>query len=268
MNLPKRVAIELTNRCNRTCRECPRNKTNYPLGNMSLKLFTSVISQLPSSTVIVPFFRGESLMYPRFVEAMKRLQRFKSVQLATNGDLLNPENRKAILDACMFISISLHNYLFPKKRGRTLKMLREANGHGLTTQVSIVETYLKDKQKFVDEWLPYVDRVRIYVEHSHNGYGSTHLKIDDLGQPCGKPFNEMVVYWDGKVALCCHDWDNNGHLGDLNGQSVEKVWNAQPYRYVRTLHEEGFRTNVKSCENCHQWMADYTPNKILGELYT
>jgi len=56
-------------------------------------------------------------------------------------------------------------------------------------------------------------------------------------------------------------------MADLNIHSIEEVWNGLSYRMVRHYHNEGNRRKVDSCKNCHQWMADYSPNKILGELY-
>ena len=268
LNLPKRVAVELTNRCNRACRECPRHKTNYPLGNMKWRLFNDIIEQLPQSTVIVPFFRGEPLLYPQFPQAMRKLRYFDNVQVATNGDLLNDKTEKALL-SCSFVSLSLHKYASPSGN-RRLNFLRNARNNGTTTQVSIVDTLIpkKRKQSFVETWLEHADRVRIYVEHSQNGYGSTRLKIDDRGQPCSKPFSDMVVYWDGKAALCCHDWNNQLNLGNLNTESISEVWTGQPYENVRVKHLNGKRRTVKSCVNCDQWMADYMPSGILGELHT
>ena len=44
--MPKRVTIEFTNRCNRACLGCPRNKMTYPIGDMSLSLLNKIVEQL------------------------------------------------------------------------------------------------------------------------------------------------------------------------------------------------------------------------------
>jgi len=237
-------------------------------GDMSWKLFKNIVTPLPSSTVIVPFFRGESLLHLRFNDFLNNLGRFQKVQLATNGDYLTPQKEKAILQNTTFLSVSLHNFAYPDRQS-FLNTFLQCGNNGITTQVSILDTLIPYglKKKFVSDWLKHVDRVRIYMEHSHNGYGDTHLKIQDDGSPCSKPFNEMVVYWNGKVALCCHDWNNTNDSGDLNKQTIHEVWNGQYYKNVRWLHENGRRRDVGSCVDCDQWKADYMPNKILGELY-
>lgn len=262
MPLPKRVTVELTNRCNRSCDGCPRRKTKYPQGDMTTKLFTEVIGQLPNETVLVPFFRGESLIHPHFASLMNLLSRFKEVQLASNADYLGPKNQTAILTGCTFFSVSLHNLLMPWHVEAT-KFMHIAQDHGLETQVSILEGLVSEKRKkqFVREWRKHVDRVRIYREHSVVGFGDMD-STDKPTSPCRKPFQEMTVYWDGKVGLCNHDWDNQTELGNLNNDSVEAVWENGNYSLVRRYHEMGKRVNVHSCADC------CFDNKLYGELYS
>lgn len=270
--MPKRVTLELTNKCNRRCRGCPRNKMTYPLGDMSLTLLQRIIEQLPSSTTIVPFFRGESVFNPDFVEALKMLRKFKTVQMATNGDLLTASKKDAILEACSFVSYSLHGPSLPADLIDITQFLDEARSKGLSTQASILETEIPDgyKQTLVDGWLQHVDRFRIYVEHSKDGFGDVDSKYrEDHGDwPCTKPFTDMVVYWDGKVALCNHDWDNQEPLGDLNIQTVEEVWNGERYNQIRDFHQTGRRKQLNSCKDCDFWMLEYIPNKMFGEVYS
>jgi len=263
MQLPKRVTLELTNHCNRSCEGCPRHKMRYPQGDMNIGLLTDIVEQLPPETIVVPFFRGESLLHPRFADAMEKLRKFQTVQLATNGDYLTPKNQKAITSACSFASLSLHSLQNPHS------FLPSAKNEGVTTQVSIVDSLLPDdkKQEFADGWLQYVDRVRIYREHSHNGFGDIVDGGEDVGWPCMKPMREMVVYWDGEVALCNHDWNGPQLLGNLRNQSVYDVWNGVQYKLIRELHSEGDRRAVEACKDCDYWVVSYLPDKMFGELY-
>jgi len=258
--LPKRVTLEFTNRCNRTCNGCPRSKMVYPLGDMNLVLFLSIINQLPGSTVIVPFFRGESLAHPMFALYMNRLKGFREIQLATNADYLTPINQEAILNNCTFISVSLHSYLLPQET-KLLQFFEKAFDVGVESQISILDSVLspKNKKQFVDEWLNHVDNIRIYKTHSVNGFGDIDGKVSTV--PCNKPFEEMVVYWNGRVGLCNHDWNNNVLLGDLNVQKISTVWNDNPYQEVRKLHCSGKRGEVLACQHC-----SFQPNQVYGEL--
>ncbi len=264
MNFPKRVTIELTNRCNRSCQGCPRLKTTYPLGDMDWELFKNIVWELPKETVVVPFFRGEPLLYPTFTHAMDELHKFHEVQLASNGDYLNHDNLKAILRTCTFFSLSLHELrILPTLR--EMQLLNQLKKTAVITQVSILESLLpiQNKQIFIKNWRIYVDRVRIYHEHSHIGFGDTNLNIEDNGDPCSKLFSDLAIYWDGKTALCNHDWQNHNPIGDVNHQSISEIWSTQTYQNIRNMHNQGKRRSIPSCQNC-----DYWSKQTFGEIYT
>jgi hypothetical protein len=51
-----------------------------------------------------------------------------------------------------------------------------------------------------------------------------------VNYPCYRPWLTFTVLWDGRVSLCCADFDGRHILGDLNTSSIKDVWNAEPYR--------------------------------------
>jgi len=192
---------------------------------------------------------------------MKELSRFRTVQLASNGDFLDEHHQIAVLTGCTFFSLSLHSLQMPWHT-EAIKFLHIARAKGLETQVSILEGLVpaKTKKRFIHEWQKHVNRVRIYQEHSIDGFGDMN-GLSKPTEPCTKPFEETVVYWDGKVGLCNHDWDNRTWLGDLNTESLADVWQNSNYSHVRNLHESGKRGFVPSCREC------CFGNKLYGELY-
>jgi radical SAM protein with 4Fe4S-binding SPASM domain len=234
----------------------------YPQGYMYPELFQKIITELPKETVIVPFYRGESLLHRDFPQFMAELKKFKAIQLATNGDYLNKTNQQAILNNVTFLSISLHDYRLPN-RTNYLPFLKECRDKGLTTQVSILETLVSPskKKQFKRIWLKHVNRVRIYKEHSVNGFGSMNGTETPHGMPCSKPLDEMVVYWDGNIGLCNHDWNNQTPMGNVILSSIKDVWQGIEYKTVRLQHENGKRHLVRTCQDC-----DFQSNQIYGEL--
>lgn len=271
MQLPKRVTVELTNNCNRTCKGCPRLKTNYPPGNMDWRLYTRILRQLPDNTTIVPFFRGEATLHPKFPQAMRKLRRFEKVQVATNGDKLDVATRQAMTENCTFVSVSLHSFTYPRNKHQVVKLFKECNDAEVDTQVSILESLLpSDVDGFTRSWLKHVNNVRIYKEHSHIGFGDVPFDggfDSSAGLPCVKPFEEMAVYWDGKVALCNHDWNSKG-LGNLNYTLIRDVWESEAYNLIREMHNNSLRKRVESCKDCSYWATSYIPNKRFGQLFT
>ena len=232
----------------------------YPIGDMSITLLTKVTSQLNSNVTIVPFYRGEATLHHDFSGAMEHLRKFKQVQFATNGDYLTFPHREAILRNVTFLSLSLHEFLMPWQTN-WLPFLYDCLGRNIDTQVSIVDTEVDETRrgKFISEWRQHVNRVRIYESHSKNGFGSMNNKHPT--STCQKPFEDMVVYWDGKVGLCNHDWNNQTYLGNLNTQTVEEVWRSIEYENVRSQQRLGMRTLIPTCKAC-----SFESNKVYGEI--
>ena len=108
---PERVTVELSDRCNLTCPMCPRS-FHAGEGLMEWPLYEKLVREIAAhpGTALVPFFRGESLMHPRFLEAIRLAKDLgiAPVQLVTNATLLTPELSRALIDLPVdFISFSL-----------------------------------------------------------------------------------------------------------------------------------------------------------------
>jgi radical SAM protein with 4Fe4S-binding SPASM domain len=58
----------------------------------------------------------------------------------------------------------------------------------------------------------------------------------------------FTVLWDGRVSLCCADFDGHQILGDLRTQTIAEIWNSPPYRAARRLHLESGGPDI--CRSC------------------
>jgi MoaA/NifB/PqqE/SkfB family radical SAM enzyme len=109
---PQRITIELTSSCNLTCTMCPRHFISEKESVMDGALFEKIIHEMMGNPIdaVVPFFRGEPLMHPEFLDMMGKLKEKTSakLQLATNALLLTPALSAALVDLDIdFISFSL-----------------------------------------------------------------------------------------------------------------------------------------------------------------
>lgn len=98
-----KVYIEPTNRCNLQCVTCMRNSWDEPLGEMSPATFARIIEALrllsPPPDVLFGGL-GEPLSHPDIVEMVRHTKAFgSSVELITNGTLLNKALSKQLIDA-------------------------------------------------------------------------------------------------------------------------------------------------------------------------
>jgi len=101
---PISALIELTYRCNLSCRHCyilPAQlhpKSFSPKSSLTLKQWANIFTQLAESgTLFLTFTGGETLLYPNFLELLKiaREQRF-AFRIFTNGTLITRETVKKL----------------------------------------------------------------------------------------------------------------------------------------------------------------------------
>jgi Predicted Fe-S oxidoreductases len=293
---PSRLTIEATSRCNLGCLFCPRHLVKMALGDMDWGLYCKIIDEaaqhLPVTLVL--FFRGESLIHPRLAEMIKYAKErgLGPIQLASNGFLLTPERGRELIEAGLdFISFSLDTNdetVYGQTRLKSdlaiarnnvvnfvkLASEMEKAGHKRPEiQVSSVDVadYRAGQADFIDFWRQYADRVRIYVEHSADGnLGSISPSLADHTlerKACQKVFSDMVIYWDGTVALCNHDWATGANLCNVSENSIADVWDSPPYNEIRRAHQEGRIPEALACAKCDHWRMYYSSEGFLGQVY-
>jgi MoaA/NifB/PqqE/SkfB family radical SAM enzyme len=98
---PVCLYLETTNRCNLLCTTCPRTYAELePPAEMSWKLFTTIVDQLPNIDRAVMHGVGEPMLVknlPKMVRYLK--QRGAYVLFNTNGTVLNEKNGRALIEA-------------------------------------------------------------------------------------------------------------------------------------------------------------------------
>lgn len=291
---PNRVTVELTNQCNLRCTMCPRVYMKSLKGFMSISLFKKIIDEISThnNIALVPFFRGEPLLHPDFSEMMKyaKSKRISPIQLTTNATMMTEDIARTLIDIELdFISFSVDS-IDPNEYGKirmgsdlqeVLKNIedfceirREKGCNKPEIQVSVVKTEdtVDGLDDFIEFWQDRVDRVRVYEEHSKDGnYGSLTENYNPNytleRQPCMKPFTDLVIYWNGSVALCNHDWDRTDAIGDINLNTISEIWNNEKYRFIREAHIQHHNILEELCRKCDHWKSHYLPQRQIGNLY-
>lgn len=296
LNFPNRVTVELTNDCNVSCVFCNRQKISMDIGYIEDKLFYKIIDEMARHLPVklVPFFRGEPLMHPQLIPFIKYAKQkgVGSIQMASNALLLDDEMQDRLIEAGIdYLSFSLDT-VDPKvyERSRMFGNLEISSNHvksmglkckerkkkGLpapTIQVSTIniEEYLPKQKEFIEEWLPYVDVVRVYEQHDEKGrlvdpQIRKSLDIFEERKPCRKVFTDMIIYWDGRMALCNYDWNEQRKIGNANTMTLQEAWDSEEYENVRKMHLcNQFDRGI--CADCHHWKIDYTENGFIGTSY-
>lgn len=291
-DFPRRITLELTNQCNISCTFCPRHTMGGELGTMPTPLALKLIDEMAEHppVCLVPFFRGEPLLHPDWHKILTHAvnQGLTPVQFTTNGTLLTPENSALLLDTGIhFLSFSLDTLdptLYEASRRKahfartmenihTFLRMHAQRRSPMRVQVSAVETdaHKAGMAAFVEYWRPRVDQVRVYVEHSKDGRpGSLEgMEMPEQRLPCKKIYTDMIIYWNGEVGICNHDWQRPAtgpRMGNVSTTDIAAVWNNTSYRELRRRHE-GEGEPGMPCSACGHWLADYLEARLLGRVY-
>ena len=251
------VNVELTSRCNKVCSMCGRRKIerDYPkltlkYGDMDFPLVNKIATQLPENIVVQLHSNGESLLYPRFGDAVKLFSK-QITNVVTNGKLLL-EKADEIIGNLDTMAISII----------------EDDPEG-DQQYEIIEKFLKikgAKKPFtilringeVDEGRYQIFDLIMARRVLHSPLGSFNYKkrnptIPEIGI-CLDFLNHLAINREGKVSICVRfDPKLLGVIGDVNEQSLGEIWNSKRRMQWLAYHKQGLREEIPLCSYCHFW---------------
>jgi hypothetical protein len=265
--LPEIVQIESTNICNAKCVFCPRDEMHRRQGVMKFDLFRKIVdecAELGITHVRVHNY-GEPFVDRQLVEKVRyaKARGIAEVGMISNGSLITEEVARGMIEAGLdAINISVDasgKEVFEATRiglkydkvianiERLVRLRAELGRRRPKLILSFVrQNDSHDEQAFIEHWTRVADK--IHVTDLHNWAGTLHTR-SDVNYPCYRPWLTFTILWDGRVSLCCADFDGRHVLGDLNTSSIQEVWNGAPYVAARRQHlETGGPDICRSCD--------------------
>jgi sulfatase maturation enzyme AslB (radical SAM superfamily) len=264
--LPEIVQIESTNICNAKCVFCPRDEMHRKQGVMSRELFRKVVDECAALgiTHVRMHNYGEAFLDRYLVEKVRYAKEkgIREVGMISNGSLITEKVARAMIEAGLdAINISIDaggREVFDATRiglnydkvianvERVVRIRGELGRKHPKLILSFVrQNNSADEQAFIEHWRKVADK--IHITELHNWAGTLNRE-SDVNYPCYRPWLTFTVLWDGRVSLCCADFDGRTILGDLNSQTIAEVWNGEAYRRVRREHLESGGPDV--CRAC------------------
>jgi hypothetical protein len=265
--LPEIVQIESTNLCNAKCVFCPRDEMHRRQGIMDMDLFTRIVDECAALgiTHVRVHNYGEPFLDRQLVEKVRyaKARGIAEVGMISNGSLITEDLARGMIDAGLdAINISVDasgKETFERTRVhldydtvvgniRTLARLRRELGRA---RPKLILSFVRqgnsaDEAAFIQEWQAIADK--IHVTELHNWAGTLNGE-SAVQYPCYRPWLTFTVLWDGRVSLCCADFDGRHILGDLRTSTIAEVWNGPAYRAVRREHlESGGPAICHSCD--------------------
>lgn len=264
---PDIVQIESTNLCNAKCVFCPRDEMHRRQGIMDMDLFKKVVDECAALgiTHVRVHNYGEPFLDRQLVEKVRyaKSRGIAEVGMISNGSLITEEIARGMIEAGLdAINISVDaagKETFERTRVhleyetvvgniRTLARLRRDMGR---RRPKLILSFVRqsdsaDEQNFIREWSQIADK--IHITDMHNWAGTLNTR-SDVQFPCYRLWLTFTVLWDGRVSLCCADFDGRHILGDLRTSTIEEIWNGPAYRAVRRQQlENGGPEICRSCD--------------------
>lgn len=281
-DFPLLVDIELSSICNLKCPMCYtitdefKRQVNVTL--MDWELYTKIIDEIGGKVPAIRLsLRGEALLHPKFVEAIRyaKDRGIKEVSTLTNGGKLTlPYFHKMVEAGIDWITISVdgtgESYERVRKplkfddlldKIKAIKQYKEE--HGLKRPVikvqgvwpAIVES---GPETYYTTFVPYTDLVAF---NPLIDYLSNDTQIEYLEEfTCPQQYQRLVIGADGLVIKCSNDEENREVIGDIKQETVHQVWHGEKMQAERNMHLQprGFMRSAV-CRKC------YLPRKTEDE---
>jgi len=285
VNFPSVILLDTTSYCNLRCTMCGHKDMTRIKGNMKWELFTKLIDEIAeenrNARVWMVFF-GEALLLKgkksHNVYDMIKYAKDKGltdVVLNSNGNLMDNEASENLISCglyAIYIGIDAFNpFAYSKVRvggdynvvvNNVIKLikLKEKNKvdcPDVYVQFVEMEENKEQIKDFVNFWRKQGAKVKIRPKVSWAGIvEASNLTLSQQERwPCYWAMRSLSVTDQGKVVTCAVDVDAKFVVGDVNNQSIKKIWNG-PLKDFRRKHlERRYNELPWPCRDCKDWQA-------------
>lgn len=267
--------------CPLRCKKCvglsPNQTRKLQVAKMPLENAKQIIDEMAVMEhipILAPNFFAEPFTNPDLQEII-RYSAEKKVPLSiiTNGILLS-ENWIAflneILDRHSAVSVSLDavsQEVYEQVRGkyqlseveekicRLIETRKEGRGPRVTVNMTVEDENRHEVEKFIDKWKYVADGVRISIVTSLERKIPDQFKKDIKSEQrhgCAN-LDDMVIYADGHVRICCDDVFGDTDLGNVFEQGILGVWNSEKMNEYRQRIVSG---NIQEGDFCYGCESD------------
>ncbi|MEO5360096.1 MAG: SPASM domain-containing protein [Nitrospirota bacterium] len=232
---------------------CPRHYIERPDGYIDKILWQKIIDELTQSNpdaVVLPFWRGEPLLHPAFIELLKyAVSKSIKIHISTNGHLVEGIYA-GLLSECEFVTFSIHSHSglrrakeFLTIRKNTKPIVQVSFVRGEQTTESLLGDIVNSPE------LSGFDTVRVFEEHTVDGvFGKTRASGNNHRMFCQKLTDTLVIAYDGSISRCNHIWKTQNSV-NINNMTLKDVWHSEYLMGIRNSYPDNF------CGPCDQWIG-------------
>jgi radical SAM protein with 4Fe4S-binding SPASM domain len=298
---PTHLQIEPDARCNLRCVICPvTTGMGRPTGSMTLGVFKELIDDVGDYVFLILLWDwGEPFLNPSLFE-MISYARARGIKIicSTNAQLLAQNNRveelvRSGLDTLVVAmdGTSQETYELYREGGnlgavlegiRTLVarkrelnaerplinlrfLVMKHNEHEVPRLKALAMSLGVDvlSLKTLNPYGPNTELLPENSDYRRFSYGDDgQTPLRRRHNPCKNLWNMPAVHWNGTVALCTYDYDEDYVLGDLSTSSFRDIWGGAEYRRLRRQ----FRANWEKIALCNHCSFAHAGGSCIDEI--
>lgn len=268
-NRPLAIIVEVTSRCNLQCVMCGTPHMTRRKADMELSLFKKIVDECASAGHLLLWLHhmGEPLLYPHLAEAIEYQVRVCGYPpcISTNGMLLDKEMCEKLKDAgahtIMVCISSMRRSVYDKLRiggdlDRVVKNTHTAYDVGFDIIIQKMDTiYNHDETngEYYEEFGGAAGRPRLRIESwPVNKFkpGGLYVGYNESLEPtCHLLASHFVICQDGRVAICCFDYDCTTPCGDVNTDTISHIAEYGFDHYVEKIRARD-TVSMPACKEC------------------
>lgn len=282
---PKQISIEPTSSCNARCFMCPVEEWERTHVLMPDPIFEKVLADIQPfvhwiERISLPII-GEPLIDKRLESKIRRLKQIgaKVVDLTSNASLMSERRAISLIEA----GLDAIDYSMDGARRDTFEAIRKRLKFDecveniekfiavrdrlnpnlrIRVRMTVSELNVNELVEFKDFWskrLGKQDQVYGKLLHNWGNWDASPILETPLDNatldtmPCISPWIVFNIFTDGRVPLCCVDFNAEERLGNVMESSIADIWRSPTNRMLREGHGQLGRNSHKKCIGCYAW---------------
>jgi len=260
------VQVEPTEGCNLQCSFCgingiqekPNAKFSF-MNKSTAKKIAKDIAKAGWNARIEFAVHGEPTMNPELVDILRIFRKHlpnNQLMITSNGGGIFKDSKQILKS---YFEAGLNVFAFDAYERTKIKdkILEQGMPDGVdfykypeTKDASPHKRWKKNTKAFI-----YIKDISVSETGNHStlnnhcGHGAP-LDYTANGKRCAKPFRELTVRWNGKIALCCNSFSGKYYCGDINKEYIEDIWRNKAFDIARKHLYHGMRI-FEPCLGCN-----------------
>jgi MoaA/NifB/PqqE/SkfB family radical SAM enzyme len=276
-DIPSRVVIELTSRCNLHCTMCPSRNLQRPRMDMDTALVEKCIDELDEIGLdgIWLYDIGDPLLHPNFLELLDYVSsknNLGTIWISSNGQELTEHiSRKIISSKIGFINMSVNSTSaetlakvspgadwnrMKTNFAKFIKLKRDSGQRTPFTRIQIIEDFAcGDMDTFIKEYAVSTDMLSVNALEIFSQNVNTVTEYANIRQRAKKYCKRinrrsLTIFSNGETSFCLTDFNGFFSMGNVKEKSIYDIWNGDIRKRIIKLNKEGRLNEVEMCKDC------------------